>query len=143
RVARVPLPSPGPVTCLPMSRHGAWFPPEVPSNTGRLCSAGSGCHPVPRRPCSSAALRLPAPISPGSGAPCRWLTSLRVLVLCPLADDTCTRLRVVRRRRVTGSPRDRHVSRRGEGLPGDGAILFGRALVDHPAGYVPLFAHLS
>jgi hypothetical protein len=67
-----------------MSRHGSWFPPEVPIHTGRLCSTGSGCHPVPRRPRSYAALRRPAPISPGSGSPCRWLTSLRVLVLCPL-----------------------------------------------------------
>src|SRR5262249_44714532 len=33
---------------------------------------------------SYAALRLPAPISHGSGSPYRWLTSLRVLVLCPL-----------------------------------------------------------
>ncbi len=67
-----------------MSKHWAWFPSEVHTNTGRLCSAGSGRDPVPRRPRSYAALRLPAPISHGSGSPCRWLTSLRVLVLCPL-----------------------------------------------------------
>ena len=57
------------------------------------------------------------------------------------ADDTCARLRAVRRRRVTGSPQDRNVSRRGEGLPGYGAILFVRAMVEHPAGYGPLLAH--
>ena len=57
------------------------------------------------------------------------------------ADDTCARQRVVRRRRVTGSPQDRDMSRRGEGLPGYGAVLFVRAMVEHPAGYGPLLAH--
>jgi hypothetical protein len=65
------------------------------------------------------------------------------LFCAPRADDACTRLRVVRRRRVTGSPLDRIISRRGEGLPGYRAILFVRALVEHPAGYAPLLAHLS
>src|SRR4029434_8109416 len=46
------------------------------------------------------------------------------LFYAPWADDTCTRRRVVRRRRVTGSPQDRNVSRRGEGLPGYGTVLF-------------------
>jgi len=59
------------------------------------------------------------------------------------ADDTCARLRVVRRRRVTGSPPHRSVSRRGEGLPGYGAVLFVRAMVEHPAGYGPLLAHTT
>ena len=63
------------------------------------------------------------------------------LFYAPWADDTCTRRRVVRRRRVTGSPQDRNVSRRGEGLPGYGAVLFVRAMVEHPAGYGPLLAH--
>ena len=58
------------------------------------------------------------------------------------ADNTCARERVVRRRRVTGSPQNRDEARRGEGLPGYGAILFVRAMVEHPAGYVPLLAHL-
>src|SRR5215471_3778192 len=62
------------------------------------------------------------------------------LFYAPWADDTCARLRVVRRRRVTGSPQDRNVSRRGEGLPGYGAVLFIRAMVEHPAGYTPLLA---
>ena len=57
------------------------------------------------------------------------------------ADDTCARLRVVRRRRVTGSPQDRDGSRRGEGLPGAWTVLFVRAMVEHPAGYVSLLAH--
>jgi len=59
------------------------------------------------------------------------------------ADDTCARQRVVRRRRVTGSPQDRDGSRRGEGLPGAWAVLFVRAMVEHPAGYRPLLAHLT
>jgi hypothetical protein len=132
------------VTCLTTSRRWTWVPPEVHTNTGRLCSAGSRCHPVPRRPRSYAALRLPAPISHGSGSPCRWLTSMRALVLCPWgADDTCARhVPCV----GDGSPALRSTgvsSRRGEGLPGYGAILFVRAMVEHPAGYVPLLAHVA
>jgi hypothetical protein len=126
-----------------MSAHWAWFPPEVHIDTGRLCSAGSSRLTVPRRRCSYAALRLPAPISHGSGSPCQWPTSMQALVLCLMADDTCTRRRVVRRRQLTGSPRGRNVSRRGEGLPGAWAVLFVRAMVEHPAGYGPLLAHLT
>ena len=81
-VTLVPLPSEVLGTCRPMSKHWAWCPSEVHTNTGRLCSAGSGCHPVPRRPRSYAALRLPAPIGHGSSSPCRWPTSLRALLLC-------------------------------------------------------------
>jgi len=66
---------------------------------------------------------------------------MRVLVLCLLADDTCARIRAVRRRRLTGSPLNRDVSRRGEGLPGYWTVLFVRAMVEHPAGYDPLLAH--
>ena len=77
-----PLPSEVPVTCSPMSRHWAWFPPEVHTNTGRLCSAGSRGAPVPQRPRSYAALRLPASFGRGSGSPCRRPTSMRALVLC-------------------------------------------------------------
>src|SRR5215471_15940465 len=32
---------------------------------------------------------------------------------------------------------------RGEGLPGAWAVLFVRAMVEHPAGYGPLLAHLT
>ncbi len=126
-----------------MSKHWAWFPPEVHINTGRLCSAGSSCLAVPRRQRSYAALRLPAPISHGSGSPCQWPTSMQALVLCLVADDTCAHQRVVRRRRVTGSPQDRDGSRRGEGLPGAWAVLFVRAMVEHPAGYGSLLAHCT
>ena len=55
------------------------------------------CLAVPRRQCSYAALRLPAPISHGSGSPCQWPTSMQALVLCLVADDTCACSRVVRR----------------------------------------------
>jgi hypothetical protein len=124
-----------------MSKHWAWFPSEVHTNTGRLCSAGSGRDPVPRRPRSYAALRLPAPISHGSGSPCRWLTSPHVLVLCPLGrrhvhPPTC-------RASETGhrlSARPECIEER-RGLPGYGAVLFVRAMVEHPAGYGPLLAH--
>ena len=141
-VALVPLPSEVLVTCHPMSKHWTWFPSEVHTNTGRLCSAGSECHLVPRRHCSYAALRLPAPISHGSGSPCQWPTSMQALVLCHLGRQHVRPLRVVRRRRVTGSPCNRNGSRRGEGLPGYGAILFMRAMVEHPAGYHPLLAQI-
>src|SRR5262249_10266008 len=124
-----------------MSKHWAWFPSEVHTNTGRLCAAGSGRDPVPRRHRSSAALRLPAPFSHRSGSPCVWPTSLRALVLCLRGRRHVRPARVVRRRRVTGSPPHRSVSRRGEGLPGYGAVLFVRAMVAHPAGYGPLLAH--
>ena len=126
-----------------MSAHWAWFSSEDHIDTGRLCSAGSRRDPVPRRPRSYAALRLPASFGHGSGSPCQWPTSLRALVLCPVADDTCAHQRVVRRRRVTGSPQDRDGSRRGEGLPGSWTVLFVRARVEHPAGYGPLLAHLT
>src|ERR1700757_2363115 len=128
------------VTCAPMSAHWAWVPPEDHTNTGRLGSAGSRSDPVPRRQRLSAALRLPAPISHGSGPPCQWPPSMRALVLCLLGRRHVRPQRAVRRRRVTGSPHNRSVSRRGEGLPGYGAVLFVRAMVEHPAGYHPLLA---
>jgi len=65
-----------------MSTHWAWFPPEGHIDTGRLCSAGSRRDPVPRRPRSYAALRLPASVGHGSGSPCQWPTSMQALVLC-------------------------------------------------------------
>ena len=126
-----------------MSAHWAWCSSEDPIDTGRLCSAGSGRSPVPRRPRASAALRLPASVGHGSGSPCQWPPSMRALVLCPVADDPCARQRVVRRRRVTGSPQDRDGARRGEGLPGAWTVLFVRAMVAHPAGDGPRLAHLT
>ena len=58
----------------------------------------------------------------------------------PALERAYRRQRAVRRRRVTGSPSDRNVSRRGEGLPGYGTVLFVRAMVEHPAGDTPLLA---
>jgi hypothetical protein len=66
---------------------------------------------------------------------------MRALVLCHVGRRHVRPQRAVRRRPITGSPQSRSVSRRGEGLPGYGAILFVRALVVHPAGYAPLLAH--
>ena len=115
--------------------HRSWFPPEVHINTDRLCSAGSGCNPVPRRPRSYAALRLPrflrrtAPVSP-----CHSPTSARTLVLCLAAGNPCVRRRIARRRFVSGSPHCRSIPRRNVGLPGSWAVLFLRAKVVHPAG---------
>jgi len=136
-----PLPSEVPVTCSPMSAHWAWCSSEDHIDTGRLCSAGSREYPVPQRLRSYAALRLPAPIGHGSGSPCQWPTSMRALVLCRMGRRHVRPQRVVRRRRVTGSPHNRNWSRRGEGLPGYRAVLFVRAMVEHPAGYDPLLAH--
>ena len=135
-----PLPPEVLVTCLATSRRWTWVPPEEHTNTGRLCSAGSRSDPVPRRQRSYAALRLPAPFGHGSGSPCQWPTSMRTLVLCLWGRRHVRPQRAVRRRRVTGSPHNRSVSRRGEGLPGYGAVLFVRAMVEHPAGYHPLLA---
>jgi hypothetical protein len=143
RVALVPLPAQGLVTWPPPSTRWAGFPPDVHLHTGRLCSAGSSCLAVPRRPRSYAALRLPAPIGHGSGAPCPWPPAMPALVLCLRADDTCACARIVRRRHLTGSPRGRHGSRRGEGLPGAWAVLCVRAMVEHPAGDGPLLAPLT
>ena len=63
--------------------------------------------------------------------------AVRALVLCRSrsADGACTRKRIVRRRRITGSPHHRLLSRRSEGLPGSWAVLFLRAVDEHPAGY--------
>jgi hypothetical protein len=76
-----------------------------------------------------------APVPLASGLP-----RCGCLFCASWADDACTRQRAVRRRRVTGSPQDRNVSRRGEGLPGYAAVLFVRAIVEHPAGYPPHLA---
>ena len=142
-VTLAPLPSEVLVTCRAMSRRWTWVPPEAHTDTGRLCSAGSKGVPVPRRLRSYAALRLPASFGHGSGSPCQGPTSLRVLLLCLSGRRHVHPPRVVRRRRGTGSPSRRDMSRRGEGLPGYGAVLFVRAMVEHPAGYVPLLAHVA
>ena len=77
-----PLPPEVLVTCRSTSRRWTWVPPEAHIDTGRLCSAGSRGHPVPRRHRSYAALRLPASIGRGSGSPCLRPPSWRARVLC-------------------------------------------------------------
>jgi hypothetical protein len=99
-----------------------------------LARPGPGVTPVPRRQRSYAARRLPAPFSHRSGSPGVWPPSLRALVLCRCRRRHVRPPRVVRRRRGTGSPPHRRVSRRGEGLPGSGAVRCVRAMVAHPAG---------
>ena len=66
---------------------------------------------------------------------------MRVLVLCHVGRRHVHPHRAVRRRPLTGSPQNRDMSRRGEGLLGYWTVLFVRALVEHPAGYEPLLAH--
>ena len=91
RVALVPLPSKVPVTCSPTSMRRSWFPPEARIHTGRLCSAGSGCQPVPRLQRSYAALRLPRLVGRGFGSPCRRPTSMRTLFLAASARSAYAR----------------------------------------------------
>ena len=90
RVALVPLPSEVPVTCSPTSTRWSWFPPEARIHTGRLRSAGSGCHPVPRRPRSYAALRLPRFVGLGSGSPRLRPTPMRTLFLAASGGSAST-----------------------------------------------------
>ena len=126
-----------------MSKHWAWFPSEVHTNTGRLCSAGSGRYLVPRRLSSSAGLPTPCPLRP----PLRF--PLRVAYLAAGASSVPLRPTTHALANVScvgdGSPalRTTGMRHRGEGLPGYGAVLFVRAMVEHPAGDVPLLAHLT
>ena len=123
--ALVPLPSAVPVTCSPTSMRWSWFPPEVHINTGRLCSAGSGRHQVPRRQRSYAALRLPRLLRPRLRfpSPTAYLGADACSVE-PRATGACARRRAARRRWITGSPSHRILSRRERGPPG----LLGRPL---------------
>jgi hypothetical protein len=57
------------VTRGPTSKRRPWCPPRAHTHTGRLCSAGSGRHPVLRRRRSYAALRLPRPRRPQLRSP--------------------------------------------------------------------------
>ena len=91
RFVLVPLPSRVPVTCSPTSRRWSWFPPEAHIHTGRLRSAASGRHPVPRRQRSYAALRLPRLVGRGSGSPCQRPTSMRTLFFTASARSACAR----------------------------------------------------
>lgn len=116
---------------------------QCPSTRAAWARPGPAATPcpavhAPMQPSDSLPPSAPAPVPLAGGCP-------RCACLCcaPRADAACTRRRAVRRRRGTGSPRDRMIARRGEGLPGYGAILCVRALGAHPAGSVPLLAHRS
>jgi len=120
------------------SMRWPWFPPEVHTNTGRRCSTGSGRHPVPRRPRSYAALRLPH-----LRRPWRWFppTSMQRLVLEPAAPAPAYAQRV-----GDGSPVLRKTGVcRGEVSTSrvTGLSSFERAVVQHPAGHTPLLAPTS
>src|SRR6266446_10833539 len=121
--------------------HGSL--PKFTPTRAAFARPGPGVTPfpdvhAPMQPSDSLPPSATAPVPLAGGLP-----RCECLFYAPWADDTCTRRRVVRRRRVTGSPQDRNGSRRGEGLPGYGAILFVRALVEHPAGYGPLLAQIT
>jgi hypothetical protein len=90
-----------------------------------LCRPPTPCPHPPR-------LRFPVPVADLDAGACA----------VPMgADDTCARpVPCV----GDGAPALRSTgvsARRGEGLPGDGAILVVRAMVEPPAGDVPLLAH--
>jgi len=137
-VSLVPLPSAVAVTSSPTSMRWSWFPPEVPISTGRLCSAGS------ESPTSSPTSKLlfgpPTPLPPSAAAP------------VPLASGLPRGRRLFCRvsRRPARAPADAPVSEMDnrlsvppvspeerQGLPGYGAVLFVRAVVQHPAGLDP------
>ena len=123
-----------------MSMHRAWFPLEAQRSTGRLCSAGSGCQPVPRRQRSYAALRLPRSRRPRLRSPLAGGLPRHGCFFCaePLRVASAGRARIreraARRSLITGSPPLRNLPRRNVGLPGAWIVLFLRAVVVHPAG---------
>jgi hypothetical protein len=92
-----------------------------------LCSPPTPCPHRPR-------LRFPLPVAYLDAGACS--VPLRPTTRA-LANVSCV---------GDGSPALRKTgngSRRGEGLPGYGTVLFIRAMVEHPAGYAPLLAHFA
>src|SRR5215813_12114657 len=116
--------------------HGSLL--KITSTRAAFARPGPGVTPFPD---VLARMQPSDSLPPSATAPAplaRGLPRCRRLFCAPRrADDTCARTRVVRRRRVTGAPRHRDWSRRGEGLPGDGTVLFICAMVEHPAGDTP------
>ncbi len=85
-----------------------------------------------------------APFGHASGSPCRGLPRCGCLFCAPKGPTT--RVPAYVSCVGDGSPALRHTgisSRRGEGLPGYEAVLFVRAMVEHPAGYNPLLAQCA
>jgi hypothetical protein len=113
-------------------------PPHGPPGLGRLqLPRGSPTSTLlcrPPTPCPHPPwLRFPLPGASLDAGACSLPGGRRHVPLQPRrASET-----------ITSSPRGRNGSRRGEGLPGAWAVLFVRAMVAHPAGYVPLLAPLS
>lgn len=103
--------------------HRSCFPLEVHLNTGRLCLAGSGCHPVPRRHCSYAALRLPRSLRPrlrsplASGLPRRGCLFFAEATYVASAGRARIRKRTSRRRVITGPPLHRTFPEEERGSP--------------------------
>jgi len=109
-----------------------WVPPEDLLHTGCLGSAGSGDHPFPDVEARMQPSDFPTPFGRGFGSPRR--RAYPDAGACSSPGRACPCKRAARRRRITGSPQDRIPSRRGEDLPGSWAVLFPRAVVQHPAG---------
>ena len=124
-----------------MSAHWAWFSPEYPIDTGRLCSAGF--RRSPRSPTSTLLCSPPTPC----------LRRPRLRFPLPVAYLDASACSVPCGRRHVRSP---NVSCVGDGSPalrktgmsrGEARAsrclgrLFVRAMVEHPAGYGPLLAH--
>jgi hypothetical protein len=114
---------------------------QVPSTRAALARPGPGATPfpgvsAPLPPSDALPPSAPTPVPRAGGLPrCgRWCSAHG-------ANDTGARQQGGRRRRGTGAPRPRDGSRRGEGLPGAGAVLVVRARVAPPAGDAPLLAH--
>jgi hypothetical protein len=66
----------------------AWFPPKVRINTGRLCPAGSGCHPLPdflarMRPSDFLPPSVSAPVPLAFGLPRGRMLVLRRVTRAP------------------------------------------------------------
>jgi len=112
-----------------------WVPPEDLLHTGRLCSAGS--ESPTRSPASKLVCSPPTSSPPSAAASVPLANGLPRCRSLFCARRACACQHAARRRRVTGSPQDRIPSRRGEDLPGYWAVLFVRAVVEHPAGYDP------
>jgi len=109
-------------------------PPHGPPLLGRVSVASK--YPGVQAPMQPS--DFPAPFGRGSGSPCQRPTSMQELVLRPSRACPCGR--AARRRRITGSPQDRIPSRRGEDLRGYWAVLFVRAVVEHPPDTTPPLA---
>jgi len=115
--------------CSRAHRHG---PPVLGRVQGFPCSPTSPLLCSPPTPCPQRPrLRFPLPATSLVAGACS--VPLGPTTRAP-ADASCV---------GDHSPALRSTgmsSRRGEGLPGYGAVLVVRAMVEHPAGYVPLLA---